>query len=48
MMKEDRFVTAFSDLGADFRISEDTKIVLEQYLCTLYGRSNIISVNKAR
>ena len=37
MIKDERFVEAFTNLGEQWQLEEDTKIVIEEYVCRLYS-----------
>ena len=48
MIKKAEYITGFSKLGTDMNIGDDTKQLLEKYLCSLYGRNKMKSVNEVR
>ena len=47
MIKEDRFVEAFTRLGEDWELSDEIVTILEMYVCRLYG-SKKNTVNAVR
>ena len=48
MTKDKKYLDAFMSLGSQWDVEETTVSILEQYICSLYGRKKCDSVNVAR
>ena len=48
MCMRTEFVSALSLLGMEFSVDEEAFTGIEKYVCALYGRSKLHSVNEAR
>ena len=42
------FISAFSSLGINYSVDDEAERSVEKYVCALYGRSKLISVDEAR
>ena len=48
MLKQDRFINLFANLGNRISLDEDTLKEIELYVCALYGYRRLCSVNDVR
>ena len=40
LLHSEKFQDAFLDLGEDWNLKEDTKVMLEDFVCSMYGHKN--------
>lgn len=48
MMKHDEFITSFAELGKHKNVPDDVFHTIEHFVCSLYGKPNLHSVDTAR
>ena len=48
MCKKTDYVAAYSSLGSTYLVDTEVTQDIEKYVCALYGRSKLHSVNEAR
>ena len=48
MMKHEQFISAFAMLGEHHNVPDETVSTIEHFVCSLYGKHNLLSVDTAR